>query len=158
MARHIWSVLCERSVIDADDQQLSLHSVTERLNFHQSPEEFEQMETAYQDAKAQNKGVLFPASLHLVSFWVRSDYTKPEKVPLRYRVLAVDGWEFPPVAGEIDLENNSSFRVRWKLESFLFRGFGRYWISVQSKTGQRWRTATRIPLELVKAEPKFPRG
>ena len=158
MARHLWSVLCDQSVVDKDDNQVSLISVTERLTFHQTPEEYEQLDEALQEAQGQDKGVLVPVNLHLVSMWIRSDPEVSESVPLRYRVTASDGWRFPDVEGEIDLQSSDGFRARWKLTTFLFRGFGRYWISIQHKPGKAWQTAARIPLEVVKGSPRTPRS
>ena len=159
MARHVWSVLCERSAIDKDDSQISLLAVTEKLNFHQTPDEYELLETALHKAKGQNKAVPFPANLHLVSMWVRSDPHKPEgPIPVQYSIVAPDGWKFPKVGAEVDLGQSAACRTRWKLDSLLFRGFGFYWISVQSKSGKNWRTHTRIPLEMVKGQAKFPRA
>ena len=152
MARHVWSVLCYKSVIDRDENQISLLAVTERLILNQSPEEYELLEKGLLKAKEQDKALAVPVTLELANWWVRSDPEKPEAMPARVRIIAQDGWEFPRQDMKVDLEHATGQRIRLKIDTFLFRGFGLYWFLVESKPGKRWRTDARIPLEVVKAE------
>lgn len=147
MARHVWSVLCYKSSIDKDDNQISLLAVTEKLTIRDpSRQDLEQL---LEETLAEDKGIIFPVNLHLVTWWVRSDYEKPETRPLRLQVLFPDGKRIVAGEGVIDLTKAAGHRVRWALNTLLFRGFGLHWFSIESKPGKRWSVAARIPLEIV---------
>lgn len=153
MAHHVWSVLCYKGSIDKDENQVSLLAVTERLNIHA---ESEAVKADYEASEAEGRPVFFPANLHFISWWVRSDYEKSETVQARFYIVRPDGKQVPQPEVTVDLMNATGYRLRWVLDVFPFAGFGLYWIVVQSKEGEDWETRARVPLELKLASPRRP--
>ena len=149
MARHVWSVLCAKSSIDKDENQVSLLSVAEKLILYVEPGTQDEVESQARAAKKKKQMQLVPANLHFVSWWVRSDYETAEQFTVRFRLDLPDGRMLPQRTVEVDLVEGTGGRIRWKLETIPFVGAGLYWISVQSKRETHWRTESKVPLEVA---------
>lgn len=144
MARHVWSVLCDRAIVDRETGQVSMLNVVEKFIIHD--ESLERFEERVGDAT----GVAH--RLHLVSWWVRSNYERPEvaNVRLRWRFSSGKGIEHPPL--EVSLEQTNSARTLLRMQGVPWRGVGRYWLDVQLAAPRKrggWQTVAEIPLEVV---------
>lgn len=161
MARHVYSILCRRAVIDREGGQVSIHEVIERLNFEKIPGEDSQK---LEELKESGQGLGVPGGVQLVSWWVRSDYEESEVSACRVRFVTPGGQvtllpgqstsaspegatldEFP-----LDLSSNTGARRIFRLDGLpRWGGFGLYWfvVEVRDESGQ-WTEATRIPLEV----------
>lgn len=156
MAEHVWTVLCGKVLTDPDSgTTISLMDVTERLTLHVKEEGL--VEKLIVDARAEgDKGILVSAGLTLVSWWVRSDFLKPESTHLRYAVVNPGGDRIHEEAYQVDLDTFTSNRIVIKMKEFPVSALGRHWIVIEKEPvgpGQRtrWKEVARLPLELVES-------
>jgi len=71
--KHIWSVLCRESLINKDDNVISLNGVLEQLTVGLKPD---------RDGKLPEK-VNIPINYEIVSFWIKEvDYTEEAKADI----------------------------------------------------------------------------
>ncbi|MCH9003844.1 MAG: hypothetical protein IH838_01010 [Proteobacteria bacterium] len=89
----------------------------------------------------------------LASLWTRSDPGKPAKVDSRVIIKSPNGkilWsrEYP-----VNLKKNVRHRIRIRIMSIGFDGFGRYRFIVQKKLPSgRWTKVASVPLEVLPAD------
>lgn len=143
MIEHVWSVLCTKSIIDRDSNNLSLIDTLEQLNL--SPD------------------VEFPAvignAFELVSMWSRSNYD--ELVRGRARVIVENPSsqtrELPEY--EIDLWNSRRFRYRINIQGFSLNEPGKFIFHVElledGGEGEPVNVAN-IPLDVRITDPQNP--
>ncbi len=147
MAKHIWTVLCQKAPIDKDTNELSLHSVIEELTLRQQPP----------DHKESDEPIILAFPMTLVSLWVRSNPEKAEKTTkCKYVLSAPDGNETTidrPDGKEtvIDLTNHLRLRTRINLGGLPYRGPGMYYFKIRTQVGKskQWRSIVAIPLRVV---------
>jgi hypothetical protein len=87
-------------------------------------------------------------NLNLVSFWMRSDYDKPEKGTARYVLLTPDGKRFRQPPREIDLATSPTARFILIVDKLIFRGFGLYYFLTEqrAKSQSKWSRVAKVPL------------
>ena len=104
---------------------------------------------------SQNPVLIGPTSIHLVSFWYRSDNNKPETGKCRYILVAPDGEEFGQQEVEIDLENTPSKHLIIGIPALQYVGLGYYYFLVEKmdQGENRWSRTARLPL-LVRSQTK----
>ena len=132
MIEHIWSVLCSRSVIDRDSNNISLVEVIEQLQ-----------------VTGSSAGVL-PISLELVTLWSRSHPERAAKGLARLAVIAPDGSKSEPAEYQVNLTSHQRLRGRARIQGLPIRGAGRYQFDVHIKVegDEDWRKVASIPLDL----------
>ncbi len=137
MIRHIWTVVCSKSVIDRESNNLSLFEVLEAVQFFTPG------------------AVQFPASVpfdgRIVSLWARSDPSAPCKGHMQIRFLAPDGKVLLTSTGPIDLSAAPRFRVVTVLPGISIAGSGKHeWeISSRMRDSDEWEVRTKVPLEIT---------
>jgi hypothetical protein len=154
MAEHVWSLLCDKVLIDPTSDNVSLIDITERLTLHVSEEG--SIERQVTEARADgDKGILIPTALYLVSSWVRSDLTKPEEARFRYTLLNPAGDRVHEEAYGVDLRGFASQRVFIRFRQVPVSALGQHWILIeqeeQQKKHTRWRVVARLPLDLAES-------
>ena len=157
MAHHVWSVLCYKASIDYVDNSVSLLDTVENVTTREPAEKIAELEKLRKEAEKQGAEVMVPFRAQLVTWWVRSDYGKPESALSRVRIIPPTGKRFEPQEVAIHLEEKTGHRQRIQYSLLPFRGFGVYWISVELKSGSRWRRVAKIPFDLV-AAPEMESG
>jgi hypothetical protein len=148
MAEHVWSVLCYSKSIDKETNVISLLHVIDKIGLEQSEE---------LGATLAEKGpVIFPIQMDLVSWWVRSDYSQPERTTtVRLVTVMPSGEKLYQPLSNIDLERRTSWHYIIKFTNFPFRGLGLYWLAFEKMVSQEpdtWQRVARIPVELVAAK------
>lgn len=146
MADHVWSVLCQRSIVDEEDGLVSLIDVVERIEVPAEPHG--------EDRHASRSTVNHP--MQLVTWWIRSDPGEPETALMKVSLLDPAGkqLDFRQDLGktevEIDLEANPGYRVRTTLPGIPWFGAGTYHLIVEGREPEgAWRTVARLPLEVL---------
>lgn len=150
MARHIFSVLCRRSITDQGSNLLSIIDVLDSIV----------VEPRHAEATATENG-LPPLALDgsFVSLYTRSKSGKAEHFDARVLLTGPDGQKLGETRSRIDLSKFHNYRMTSKLEQMPFVGPGLYEFKVQLQEGARWRTVASIPLIVaVKAESQPPTG
>jgi hypothetical protein len=140
MARHIWSVLCRRGVLDKHTNQVSLIDTLEGIEFTPASE----IEVS--------KWIVIPMDAALVSFVERSNYEKPEATKLRVQVIAPDGTSYKNDAiTDVNLTEHNKSRnfTFFTAIPFLPSSCGRYKFVVSlQKENEEWVNVSEIPFDI----------
>jgi len=140
MAKHIWSVLCYKGVLDQYTNQVSLLDVVEGI-------------TAKLLAPAptgEGREVQVPLQgLMLVTLWTRSDLAVPEEATTRVRMIVPGGASRRPNVVKVDLTKHVRSRSFMRFESLPFHGNGYYYfvVEVQEEQTDEWHIVAELPLE-----------
>jgi hypothetical protein len=140
MIRHLWSVLCSSSSIDRDDNKLSLFDIVEQITL----------------LEPITEPGLIPIKIHLVTLWRRESLAHATKTTARVRVLVPPQGEEVSKSHEyvVDLTKFVRLRQRIVFRTIPVRGEGTYEFVIDYlDADERWREATRIPLDLVVKTP-----
>lgn len=151
MADHVWTVICNKTLIDPGTNVVSLIDITEKLILSGFDETVEQ-ELA-RAKEGGGKGIIFPVRFQLVSWWTRSDFTKPETDEVRISFDSPDGQRLFEQEIEIELEaTTTARRLTVNFDQLPISELGRFWFLVEKLRGKgavkKWVLATKIPLEL----------
>jgi hypothetical protein len=145
MAKLVWTVVCQRSVIDKETNKLSLIDSLEML--------------AGSLIEPLSENAIFPIPFSVVSYLVRSNIKKPEIAALRIQ-LRVNGrkvWTQPEEM-KGDLKSAPRARVAMNSNGFPYFGNGTYEFVTQQRFGKKWRAVFSNPIEVSfnVAEPQSP--
>jgi hypothetical protein len=161
MAEHVWTVLCQKTVMDADSNLLGMLDVFDKLILNPTPESPDIQAKLDEAHKEGNKGIAFPARIRIVSQWVRSDMSKPEDSS--YRLAFVDplGERLLEQIISLELSTNKAQRITIRSEGLMITELGSYCFVVerpkQTEGGgpPQWAPVAKVPLEVViAATPK----
>ncbi len=140
MIEHVWSVLCLRSVIDKESNNITLYEVVEQIR----------------GGGALKDGVAL-IQLELVTLWSRSDSTQPTQGRARVQLIAPDGKEHPEVqVYNVDLTSSPRVRQRLRMGGIPIRGTGNYIYQVEVEKDSDWDVVARIPLDVKWEEIEQP--
>lgn len=139
MPRLSWVIPCESVAVDRFANTVSLFHVIEELHVSQNVPDPE-------PGKAQRA-----QGFVVVSHWVREDADKPESAKAR---LALFGPKSRKPLGhsafDIDLVSFKRARQLSHLPAFPYVGEGDYLIEVQIQRAAKWRSISRMLIELKK--------
>lgn len=146
MAEHIWTVFCDKAIVDQISGNVSLIEVIESVAI--TPE------SVVLDGTAQHPSIGGVRKTVLISLWTRSNPDVPEKVPGRWSIRVPGGKRLEVTSGDIDLTNSMRVRTMTHVEGLPFAGPGRYiWVlDVEKETTsgrKRWVNVAKVPFELV---------
>ncbi len=79
MIRHVWSVLCTKSSIDSDTNNISLFEILEQIQVSQFPE------------PAGDAITVVPMPVELVSLWTREPVGEPQQGECRLTMYSPRG-------------------------------------------------------------------
>ncbi len=137
MARHIWSVLCERALVDHESNSVSLIDVVEEISI---------------DAPLPPEPVSVPLRLALVSYWTRTARDTPEQGHTRFLVqsplgeLLARGRDI-----QVDLLHEVRAQTLGRIEVMPLQGEGPYHFIVEYRPlgDPGWTECTRVPVDVV---------
>jgi hypothetical protein len=135
MARHIWTVVCRKAVIDAANT-VTLFDALEELGVFPEP-----------PAQMLGKGVL-PVEMAVVTLWMRDDVAIGEAPTQRMRILAPDGRQLAVAEQAFDLERYQRARNIANLPGLLYAGLGTYTVEVSRKTDGKYEVVASVPFDL----------
>lgn len=138
MARHVWSVLCERSELLEPSKALSLHGIIEQLGASPVPP----------DDLIGKALVSFPMTL--VCAWARNNRDAPETARQRVRLLGPDRSALDVWDEDLDLSGLPSLCIhRTAYPGIRYAGLGSYEFEVSSLSrGGEASVVARLPLQL----------
>ena len=141
--KHIWTVLCEKSTIDKDSNNISLYNIIEKINISGPIEELTKL-TSSKD------GEVFAHNLSLVSLWSRE---KKEKGDITF-TFKVD-LESPEKNNLMSNKREVSLKERYKrtrtkleMNGTKITGPGEYIFKVSKKEGKNYKVCAETPLEI----------
>lgn len=154
---HIWSVLCQTSLIDIDTNNLSLLNIVEQLTVSSVP----QITPTVKDGlKVQKKGGVeshnIPVSLEITSFFQRRDLGTGElKSDAMLTLLDPKGKILKENMFQIVFPNGSKrLRFRAKLNGIPITTPGEYRFLLKIKDGKNFREVSSLPVD-IKIEVKI---
>jgi len=141
MINHIWSVVCERTILDRVTNLISIINSLEELTV-QGPLE---------------KNRMLAAPIEIISYWVRSDFAVPEKGQANYKFVTPSGETIKNKEIDIDLLEYERLRSRIQFTNLNFPEPGLYQFQVDYRIDNDsvWETVVSIPLKVnVVDEPE----
>lgn len=140
--KHIWSVLCKESIINQDDNNISIHGVLEQLSVFLTP--------AKETGKLPEKfGV--PMKYEIVSMWQRSKDVKSAKADIEYVFMDAENKELFKNTQMIEIPKTSRrFRSRMKITGMPLTKEGDYTFKVKIKEegSAAFCLVAELPLEV----------
>lgn len=139
MAKVDWVILCERAIIEAQANTISLVALVENLNMPAPPPEMSQ----------PGKSVVVPFRFYIVQQWLRARPNIAERVPARLALKGPDNKQMPIMEFSVDLTAAPRARVITQAPGLTLAGEGIYKFLVQAKQGSSWRTLREAELNVV---------
>jgi hypothetical protein len=143
---HVWTIICSRASIDADNNNVSLFNLIERLTFTVTDEMQKQV-------KGQNKkGVLFPIEFEMVSRFRRSTTEKVDFFDTRFRVENSESETIASIDRKMAVKSEiKNLRIRTQFTQFPAIVSGVYWFVTEAKKVEdaSFQELNRIPLDVI---------
>jgi hypothetical protein len=138
--RHIWSILCKKSIIDADTNNISLNEALEEVAFNIPLDKDFKLPTS------------FNFDYELVSFWTSDKPEGGEKFYFEIEFVDPDKKSLNKLEREIVFpENKKRLRTRIKSNSLSTTKEGEYIFKIKAKKekNDKYKILTEIPLTIV---------
>jgi len=133
MPRHVWSVLCAKTSVDSQTNNLSLFEVLEQV-------------TVLGGAPVDRK-IAIPMQLELASSWTRSDRAVGETATMRFRLIMPNGIVENGPQTQVNMLLHERQRVLIKMNALPIHGQGQYEFLVEVLTpDNKWEECARVPL------------
>lgn len=139
--KHIWSILCQNSLIDTDTNNLSINNVLEQLV----------VSVQQKDMKA-NGNVNIPLIYEVVNFWVKEDKEKLVKAEVLIEFTDPKGLILKSFPQNVEMPLNiNRFRTRFKVQGMSLTISGKYKFVVKVKESDKtdYRIVSEIPLDVT---------
>lgn len=135
MIDHVWSVLCETSLLDQDSKLISLINVLEQLTIPEAP--------------APDKEL--PIVVNLVSTWVRSDLNVPSQGQSQINFVSPSGNVLQALANNVDLTKYERLRARGQFRGLKLPEEGQYHFDVEFREDDQhdWSKVASVPLKIT---------
>lgn len=156
MAEHVWSILCESSIVDTQTNRISVLNAVEGIGVFATKA---QLDEELERAEAEGGALVIPVNFQLASFWVRSEPEQPEEVMLRLVIDTPDGRSLSNIEVPVNLSNHAATRLRLVINTMPYTGDGLYWVSVaqavdENEGGQtKLKRIARLPLMVQRQDP-----
>lgn len=143
--KHIWTVLCRRSIIDKESNNISLLDVLEQVAVSRIPA------GERQPAKDTLTSAV-PLDYELVSLWIRASEDQPALGHAR-AILCSPSGALPgePAQIDVDLRVYQRMRTRQRFVGLRIKEPGQYLFRVEYRDDgeAEWRGVTTIPLQVI---------
>lgn len=145
MAKHIWTIVCRKAVVDAANN-LSIIDVTEEVGVFPEPP------ITPEPPAPPGAKIMLPIEITIVSYWTRENRHKEETAKQRLQLLGPDGKLIGGGEGLIDLTKVANARVMAQLPGIPYSGFGVYLFEISRPEKTEWTPVASIPI-LLKLGP-----
>lgn len=138
----IWALLCERSVIDKETNNLSVHNVIEELTVISTPPQGPPVPTGPGEGIAMG--------FQLVALWTRSLEEVPERGNGRVRLVLPGDESQLGAEYEVDLTQYLRLRYLMHIAGLPMRGEGTYRFVIEGKDEDgQWTPMFEVPLRVI---------
>jgi hypothetical protein len=136
MINHIWTVLCSRSIIDSETNNITLFEVLEQLTLAGPP---------------LAREIAIPLHFEVVSLWSRARDDQPSRGRARLLLITPSGTVVKNQEYDIDLSVYSRSRTRVRVIGLPVPEAGHHQFCVQLRVEEEteWRDVAKIPLQIV---------
>ena len=137
--KNIWSVICEKSIIDKDTNSISLFNSLEELNVNYSGDE------KLEKIKIKN----VPISFEIVSLWFDEDIKKDRKFEIMLEILDPNNEITNKSTQECIMEKGKKrLRTIAKINGISLTDSGLYKIIIKYKHGKTIKIASENPIDI----------
>jgi hypothetical protein len=135
MIDHVWTVICSRSIIDRDTNNVSIYNVIEQINVPGEPQPDRVLDII----------------VEIVTLWVRSDFDVPSHGDARLTFISASGQRGGSVEFELDLSEFERLRTRRLFEGLPVAEPGRHtWlVELRNEGEEEWQEVASVPLKVV---------
>ncbi|HVZ75856.1 MAG TPA: hypothetical protein VG934_01130 [Candidatus Paceibacterota bacterium] len=145
-AKHVWSVLCEKSTIDSDSNNITLFNITEQINI---PKAISVHVGEAPETDQNPQGIFF--NRELVTLWRRDTGAELESFGFDAKIELIDPkgkllqtMEFSP---EFQHFRRLRTRINWQILPTTLAG--EYLFRVLIRDGKDFEMVSEVPLEVV---------
>ena len=135
--KHIWSILCLRSITDQGRNTISLIDSLEQLTVFID-----------EDQRKDKKGIKMKIPFEIVSFITREESNKKEMVDLQIEVTG-PGRKTKKDSRTFEFKGYKRMRVQTKFGGLELGSEGIYLFRVKLKDGKQYKTVAELPLDVV---------
>jgi hypothetical protein len=141
---HIWTVVCSRSVIDRESNNISIQNVLEQVTVN----------------GPLQAGAVIPIEMELVSLWTKTDPSLPHRGQARVTLVSPTGHPLRTTELEIDMSTYERYRTRNRFQGLPVSAPGRhiFRIEVREDGTDVWRQVAAIPLQVNHRRTDRPTG
>jgi hypothetical protein len=142
MIKHIWSVLCRRSIVDSDSNNISLNEIFEQLAVNLEGKEKEMMGV---------KQINVPIEFEVVNMWIKEDKEKQTGAELEVDVINPKGVLLKTFPQKFEMPSGMKrMRTRLKVMGLVVDQSGDYIFKVRIKEqgNKDFEIVAEIPLEV----------
>lgn len=139
MVKHIWSILCQNSTIDQDNNSLSISNVLDTINIK------------LKEGKQKSAKFVIPFNFEVVSLLSKSDLIKEEKIQIKVVILNPEMDQLGDFATDVTIPSDKKrMRSRIKMSGMPIKGQGDYIFLVSMKTGKdkEFKNIAELPFEV----------
>jgi hypothetical protein len=137
--KHIWTVICQKSSVDANSNILSLFEILEKININIDPKA-----PNYEEGKILG----IPFNFEIISYWKKT--TQQSSGEGKIIILSPEKKELNSFPLEIKIpESLNSMRLIIKMDGLKFTTSGEYKVEVQQKNGNKFDVVAEIPFEVT---------
>jgi hypothetical protein len=142
--KHIWTVLCQHSIIDAESHNISLIDVIEQLIIS-APAPSEQQPTG------QVRVGTVPIPFEVVSLWSRAEGTQPALGQCRVTFISPSGPLGEAHYIPVDLRKYERMRTRQRFGGIPVSEAGQYLFRIEYRDDgeTEWREVDAVPLKVI---------
>lgn len=145
--KHIWSILCKKSIIDSDTNNISIFDILEEGTIAFQLKE---------GLKKTGEPIAIPLEFELVSLWVSDEKKSEKEIKILIEVYDPNKKKIGSFKRNIPMpENKQRMRTIIKFMSFKFTRAGNYSFQVRSEHDKKYKLVAEIPLVIkLKVPPK----
>ena len=137
MIQHVWTVVCQKSIIDKDTNNISLDVL-------------EQLKIKISSLPEKAEGIIFPIKIEIVSLWCRGRGEEKIKGDGQLKIEGPNNKVVGNAMIDIDLMSSHRSRTRVRLEGLpIPKGAsGVFHFVILLKSENKWIQVARVPLEV----------
>ena len=135
MISHAWTVICDKSIIDRETNNISLY-VLEEISIISPPRE---------------PGAIIQVAIQIsiVSLWYRTDHDQPARSQTRISLISPDKTTIASMDSEIDLDTYYRARTIGIINGLPVEESGRYYFRVELLKNEQWEQVACVPLQVI---------
>jgi len=142
--KHIWSVLCQDSILNQDDNIISLNKVFEQLSVNLTP-------TQNLTSNQLPDKINLPINYEITSFWLKDEKILSTKGEVKYALFNPKNDKLLETIQNIEIPSSSRrFRSRMKISGMPIAGEGyyRFEVSIKEEGEKIFRFVSELPFEV----------
>lgn len=149
MIKHIWSMLCEKSIVDSKSNNVSLIGIIEEAQFHGN------LNNKQPGKDTENDPSLY---LHIewLTLWARKEKNTPIETEVKDYIINPSGEITFTKEYHIDLSKNIRLRCRRNISFAPFKQSGKpgdsgqylFCVKVKNPESKKWEEVSQLPVDV----------